>query len=52
MAVLWDIAPCSLVIFTDVSEELNASLITLMIETVSSQKIAKIIYKLFCKNIL
>jgi hypothetical protein len=31
MVVLWDVAPCSLVDITDVSEELIASIIEVMI---------------------
>jgi hypothetical protein len=38
MAVLWFVAPCSLVKFTDVSEVLAASIITLLTEAAGTSE--------------
>jgi hypothetical protein len=51
MALFWDVAPCSLVDLTDVSEELTA-VIALMMETVISSEMSVSIYQTTLCNIL
>jgi hypothetical protein len=45
MTVFWDVGLCSLEILTDISEELTASIITLMMEAASSSEKSVRIYQ-------
>jgi hypothetical protein len=54
IAVFWDVAPCSLVILTDVSEVLTVSnirVITLMMEATSTSETSVNIYQTTRRNI-
>jgi hypothetical protein len=50
MTVFWNVAPCSL-IETDISEVLTASIITLMMEAVSTSEMSVNFYKTTWRNI-